>query len=1120
MNSVREEIVKSPQDKRQYQWLRLANHMQVLLISDPEMAAGQADENASDSEEEEDHSGSEDIGSETDEEGESGDDAMETDEEDAEEDAKKPAKHAPKHKPVKKAAAAMAVGVGSFSDPDHVQGLSHYLEHMLFMGSEKYPDENEYDSFLTNHGGASNAFTEMELTNYHFDVKPDDLYGALDRCAQFFIAPLCKADALDREVNAVDNEFTGVIQMDDCRVSQLRCHTAKEGHVFRKFSWGNRKSLCDLPKAAGVDVRDELVKYYQQQYSAERMALVVLGGQPLEELEGWVQELFAAVPSGKGARPSYASAGLPFQGGRMYILPAVKEQHEVCATFQFPCLAAAYRSKADEYLSHMIGHEGKGSLLSALKARGWALSVCAGINEGGHDRNSAVYVFDVIITLTEAGLNAGPGAGLATIGLLYEYINMLRRVGLQKWAFDEMAAISAMKFRFEEEQDACDYVTRLAADLHTYAPEHIVNGSFLYDKWDPELVQSLLDRLTPSEMRIDLQTSAFEQLKATWAGKAGSTQSVEPWFDLPYMQLDVPKELLEEWSAGTASSPDLVLPPRNQYIPSDFSLRCDDNPADGAEASTSGRETHAGAAGEAAGSMNGHSKAAPAEIAGHKRPRNGSDGTAAAVGGAPSRQKAPDPTDGRGNGSVQSAAACVTPPPRLLRDEPGLRLWHKMDCTFRMPKAAACFVLSSPLMYASPAAAALSHLLVKLLEDALCEVAYLADIAGLEYDVWLEGLPGIGIKVDGFSHKLPLLVTYIFERLVSLQVDGPTFERVKELLVRMYRNSNMRPEKHAGFMRLYGLKRVLWHADAVLPEVEALTLEQLQGFLPTVLGQLHIETLVHGNLTAAEARQLAQGVLGLLSQAQLPVAERPTDRVVALEPRSSYLIRVPAKNPEEENSVAEVYLQADSDDLALRALLDLVEQVCHEPFYDSLRTKQQLGYSVHCGVRLTHGILGFCFLVVSGVHGPAHLDARIEDFLASFPTALAALSDEEFERHRAALIAAKMQKDRSLMDETDRHWEQIASRRYNFAVREEEVEHLRGLTLRQVHDCFAKYLAPKGKARRKLAVHLMGKAHRAELAAKAAPGVKVLDSVEAVDALKQGLPLSPLLQGAVPSPLS
>ena len=51
--------------------------------------------------------------------------------------------------------------------------------------------------------------TMQEFTNYHFDVKPNALYGALDRFAQFFIDPLCKADALEREVMAVDNEFSG-----------------------------------------------------------------------------------------------------------------------------------------------------------------------------------------------------------------------------------------------------------------------------------------------------------------------------------------------------------------------------------------------------------------------------------------------------------------------------------------------------------------------------------------------------------------------------------------------------------------------------------------------------------------------------------------------------------------------------------------------------------------------------------------------------------------------------------------------------------------------------------------------------------------------------------------------
>ncbi len=68
----------------------------------------------------------------------------------------------------------------------------------------------------------------------------------------------------------------------------------------------------------------------------------------------------------------------------------------------------------------------------------------------------------------------------------------------------------------------------------------------------------------------------------------------------------------------------------------------------------------------------------------------------------------------------------------------------------------------------------------------------------------------------------------------------------------------------------------------------------------------------------------------------------------------------------------------------------------------------------------------------AGAHGPAHLDARIDAFLAGFEATLAKLAPEELERHREALVAAKLEKDRSLADEASRHWEQIVSRRYEY----------------------------------------------------------------------------------------
>ncbi len=52
-------------------------------------------------------------------------------------------------------------------------------------------------------------------------------------------------------------------QNDHCRLAQLRSHTARDGHLYRKFTWGNRRSLIQQPSEAGIDVRERLLEYYK-----------------------------------------------------------------------------------------------------------------------------------------------------------------------------------------------------------------------------------------------------------------------------------------------------------------------------------------------------------------------------------------------------------------------------------------------------------------------------------------------------------------------------------------------------------------------------------------------------------------------------------------------------------------------------------------------------------------------------------------------------------------------------------------------------------------------------------------------------------------------------------------
>jgi secreted Zn-dependent insulinase-like peptidase len=78
---------------------------------------------------------------------------------------------------------------------------------MLFMGSKKYPKENEYSKFISDNGGYDNAYTTMTDTNFHFECSNESFEGALDRFASIFASPLLAYNSAEREMKSVDSEF-------------------------------------------------------------------------------------------------------------------------------------------------------------------------------------------------------------------------------------------------------------------------------------------------------------------------------------------------------------------------------------------------------------------------------------------------------------------------------------------------------------------------------------------------------------------------------------------------------------------------------------------------------------------------------------------------------------------------------------------------------------------------------------------------------------------------------------------------------------------------------------------------------------------------------------------------
>ncbi|OWR46486.1 putative metalloprotease, partial [Danaus plexippus plexippus] len=428
-----------------------------------------------------------------------------------------------------KSAAALDVNVGYLSDPDEVPGLAHFCEHMLFLGTQKYPEENEYNKFLSEHGGSSNASTSSDHTTYYFDVLPQHLGRALDIFAQFFISPLFTEGATGRELSAVNSEHEKNTSSDTWRLDQLNKSTADDNHPYHKFGTGNRDTLERIPRERGIDVRQELLKFHQKWYSANIMTLIVVGKESLDDLEGIVVKLFSEVEDRGVTAPTWPEHPFPphLRKKRAYCCP-VKDLRSLSIDFPIPDTRKHYKSGPGHYLSHLLGHEGPGSLLAALKQRGWCNSLVGGTRIGARGFG----FFGVQVDLTEEGVKHID----EIVELVFQYISMLRESGTQRWVWEEQRDLMALEFRFKDAQDPRTMAAGHVHLLQEFPMEDVLSAYYLMTDWRPDLVDEMLKMLTPENVRVGVVAKCFEK-KCT---------QIEPWYGTKYLQEDIEESLLKD----------------------------------------------------------------------------------------------------------------------------------------------------------------------------------------------------------------------------------------------------------------------------------------------------------------------------------------------------------------------------------------------------------------------------------------------------------------------------------------------------------------------------------------------------------------------------------------------
>lgn len=393
---------------------------------------------------------------------------------------------------VEKSAAALSVGVGLMFDPMAYQGMAHFLEHMLFMGTEAYPDIDGYMTYINENGGSRNAYTWLDITNYMFEIKNSAYEGALDRFSHFFKTPLLDPEYIEKEKSAVNAEWSMRREMDYFGMFKLG-RSFMGDHPANRFLIGNLESLADKE---GSTLHEATVNFYQRYYGADIMKVAMVSDQGLDEMETLAGRFFGDIPVKNIEKPAVTTP-LNFEqaAGKLVRYVPLEDQRMLQLDFFIDANNDQFRVKPNRYLSYILGSEMPDTPASKLKELGWASSLMATASPNGFGNYGT---FSIQIDLTEAGMAHREEITHMLLG----YLEMLRAEGVDDRYAEELRTSLDNQFRFLEKINDFSYVSSLAASLQSYPIENVINAPYVFDGFDADAVNAVLAQLVPERMNV------------------------------------------------------------------------------------------------------------------------------------------------------------------------------------------------------------------------------------------------------------------------------------------------------------------------------------------------------------------------------------------------------------------------------------------------------------------------------------------------------------------------------------------------------------------------------------------------------------------------------------------
>ncbi|PVZ15704.1 MULTISPECIES: pyrroloquinoline quinone biosynthesis protein PqqF [unclassified Pseudomonas] len=298
------------------------------------------------------------------------------------------------HEPrLRKAAAFLRVEAGSHDVDPAWPGLAHFLEHLFFLGTERYDGDQALMAYVQRQGGQLNASTRERHTEFFFEVPPAALSGALERLCEMLARPRLALGDQRREREVLHAEFLAWSRDAEAQHQLWLSEPLSARHPLRAFHAGNRYSL----PLGNADFQQGLLAFYRRFYHGAQMSLCLAGPQPVEGLLAVARRCAQVLPSGK-RQPRPAPVPLLDGSGQASAAADPRRLNLVFACQALPEDSAS----ALAFLTAWAAQPQPGGLLAELQKREWVERLDVRVLY--HYADQAVLDFD--FRLTPAGVRA------------------------------------------------------------------------------------------------------------------------------------------------------------------------------------------------------------------------------------------------------------------------------------------------------------------------------------------------------------------------------------------------------------------------------------------------------------------------------------------------------------------------------------------------------------------------------------------------------------------------------------------------------------------------------------------------------------------------------------------